>query len=302
MLKSVLKVLRRERRRVPDARHRRALRAGVLVWQDYYGPMLIEAWKWERSFSGLLRLLRQYPCGVLRHGTKAIGKRALRRFMPRWLRFATRRRLRPASRCFGLDRGQPIDRYYIESFLARYSGVVRGRVLEIGDDAYSRKFGGERITRQDILHVVPGYPGATIIADLASAPHIPSAAFDCIILTQTLHYIFDLHSAVATLARILKPGGTLLVTLPGISQVCRDQHDRESDCWRFTAASAQRLFRRHFPAEDLQVITYGNVWTATAFLYGLAVEDLTPAELVYRDPDYPVTVAVSARKRNTACG
>ena len=133
-------------------------------------------------------------------------------------------------------------------------------------------------------------------ADLAHAPEIPSSYFDCIILTQTMHYIFDLPAAVATLFRILKPGGTLLVTVPGISQICRDQSDQESDCWRFTASSSARLFSERFGRENVTVHTYGNVLASIAFLEGLASSDLTRDELDYRDPNYQLTIAVAARK------
>ena len=169
--------------------------------------------------------------------------------------------------------------------------------MEVGDDDYSRRFGADKITDQDILHVVPGYPGATIIADLSDAPHIPSNRFDCIILTQTMHYIFDLDAAVQTLHRILKPGGTLLVTLPGISSICRDQEDKEADCWRFTASSARRLFANYFGERNTSVTTYGNVLTAVAFLEGLAVRDLKPEELAHHDPNYQVTIALAAVKQ-----
>jgi len=166
----------------------------------------------------------------------------------------------------------------------------------VGDDSYSRRFGAGKINRQDVLHIVPGSPGATIIADLAHAPHIPPECFDCIILTQTLQYIFDLEGAAATLYRILKPGGALLATLPGISQICRDQEDKDSDCWRFTPSSARRLFARHFAQEHTHVGASGNVLAATAFLEGLAVEDLSREELDVHDPDYPLTITVVATK------
>jgi SAM-dependent methyltransferase len=213
----------------------------------------------------------------------------------RAFRFLTKRilgrRLEPVSRRFGLDRGQPIDRRYIESFLAEHAEKVRGAVLEIGDDAYSRRFGGARVTRQDVLHVVPGHPGVTIVADLAYAPQIRPESFDCIILTQTLHYVFDIHAAVVTLERILKPGGALLVTVPGISQVCRDQADQDGDYWRFTSSSVRRILALYFHGADIFVRTYGNVLTAASFLYGKSARELTERELDYHDPDYPVTIA-----------
>src|SRR6266581_3322407 len=76
-----------------------------------------------------------------------------------------RTRLEPTSRKFGFDRGSPIDRYYIESFLACHAVDVHGRVLEVGDDTYARKFGGERVGKVDVIHAAKGNPKATIMAD-----------------------------------------------------------------------------------------------------------------------------------------
>src|SRR5262249_52429948 len=135
-----------------------------------------------------------------------------------------------------------------------------------------------------------------IVADLSDAPEIPSDCFDCIILTQTMHYIFDLRATAQTLHRILAPGGTMLATLPGISPICRDQRDKESDFWRFTASSAMRLFTETFGCENVRVRAFGNVLTAVAFLEGLAAEDLSREELDHHDPDYQLTIAVAARK------
>ena len=44
--------------------------------------------------------------------------------------------VKPLSDVFGLDRGTPIDRYYVENFLKTRSGLIKGRVLEIGDSIY----------------------------------------------------------------------------------------------------------------------------------------------------------------------
>lgn len=296
MLRAVLAVLRAERKRIPDAKHRHALRSGMSVWKEYYGALLLEEWRRNKSVTGFLKVFRSNPHSAARWAAKGLLRRILAIGDRKPVRFGSLRRLSPISRRFGLERGQPVDRHYVESFLSAHAGCVHGRVLEIGDDTYSRRFGVDRITRQDILHVVPDFPGATIIADLANAPQVPSAAFDCIILTQTLHYIFDLRAAVATLERILKPGGTILATLPGISQICRDQEDPESDCWRFTASSAARLFRGYFRHADVQVNTYGNVLSATAFLYGLPAKELTCRELDHYDPDYQLIISVVARK------
>ena len=297
MLQTVLTVLKRQRSQVPDRRHRRALRSGMQVWRRYYGPGLLKECRTHPS--RWLTALRLWPEGFLRAAATHVV-----RLLPERIRVRVHEgsiplrigRPEPVSRQFGLDRGQPIDRYYIEGFLQANAASVFGRVLEIGDDAYSRRFGGNRITFQEVLHVNPGYPGVTVIGDISHAPHLKSDSYDCIILTQTLHYIFDVSAAVAEVKRILKPGGIALVSVPGISQICRDQEDKESDTWRFTESGVRRLFAHEFGEEFVTARAYGNVNTATAFLRGLCMSDVKPADLDYHDPQYQMVITLRAVK------
>lgn len=205
-------------------------------------------------------------------------------------------RINPISPYFGFDRGRPIDRYYIEKFLLENCKDIHGRVLEVGDATYTKQFGGNRVERSDVLHAVKGNSSATIIANLAEAENIPSGIFDCIILTQTLQFVYDLPAAVNHLYRILKPGGILLATVPGISQISRYDMDRWGEFWRFTTQSAQRLFEHEFTPANIDVRAYGNVLIAVALLHGLAVEDLKTEYFEYQDPDYQVLITIRAMK------
>ncbi len=205
-------------------------------------------------------------------------------------------RLSPISSVFGYDRGTPIRRYYIENFLTGNAADIRGKVLEIGDNTYTRKFGGGRVSCSDVLDVREGNPRATFVADLTSADNIPSDMFDCAVITQTLHVIYDVQSALKELHRIMKPGGVLLATVPGISQISRHDMERWGDYWRFTTLSVQRLFAEAFPGSDVRTKAYGNVLTAVASLHGLAAEELKKEELDYYDPDYEVLIAVRVVK------
>lgn len=204
-------------------------------------------------------------------------------------------RLGPISSNFGFDRGTPIDRYYIESFLARHATDIAGRVLEVGDDSYSRRFGGTRVKHQDILHVHSGNPQATLTGDLSEAGVLPIKAFDCMILTQTLHLVYDLRAAVKNIYKSLKRDGILLLTVPGISQIDRGEWGN-SWYWSLTTVSARRLFGTVFGAEAIDVEHHGNVFAATTFLQGMALEEVNPADLDVVDPAYPVIIAVRARK------
>jgi SAM-dependent methyltransferase len=201
----------------------------------------------------------------------------------------------PISRNYGLNRGTPIDRYYVEGFLARHSGEIRGRVLEIKDSFYTQKYGGERVTISDVLDIEESNRRASIIADLTRAEKVPSNTFDTIICTQTLHLIYDAGSAVKTLGRILKPGGILLATFPGISQTSCETFD-EHHCWAFTKLSARQLFEEAFPPTSFQIGAHGNVLAAVAFLEGLAVRELRKEELDHHDPDYEVLITLRAVK------
>ncbi len=217
--------------------------------------------------------------------------------LPGWVRFGSLRRVTPICRDFGYSRGRPVDRYYIENFLAFCASDIHGRVLEIGDNSYTVRFGGERVTQSDVLHVEAGNPHATFTGSLTDAPQLPSDAFDCVILTETLFLIYDYRAAIQTLSRILKPGGVLLATFPGTShQICRAEAERWGDYWRFTTYSARKIFEEFFPPTDVQVESFGNVLTAIAFLHGLGAQELRPQELDYHDPDYQLSVTVRAVK------
>jgi SAM-dependent methyltransferase len=242
------------------------------------------------------RILSALPDGV-REAARSWKRLYWQRDAVGRVQFGSLRRLEPLCRDFGYNRGTPIDRVYIDRFLASHAVDIQGRILEVGGDDYSRKYGSAaKLKSSDVLHVTGGNPRATIIADLAHAPHIPDGAFDCIILTQVLHLIFDFRSAVHTLHRILGPGGIVLATFPGISQVSRAEW-KESWYWSFTERSAELTFAQCGFGDHVDVEYHGNVLTSIAFLHGLAAEELSEDELNRRDPQYQMLVCVRAVKQ-----
>ncbi|MGD2156267.1 MAG: methyltransferase domain-containing protein [Anaerolineales bacterium] len=237
---------------------------------------------------------------LVRDVLPASARRAIVRYT-RWppvglVRFGSLRRLKPISSYWGSERGKPIDRYYIERFLESYSSDIQGRVLEIGDNTYTRRFGGKKVTKSDVLHVSEKKPGVTIVGDLTAADHISSDIYNCIILTQTLQTIYDVSAAIKTIYRILSPGGIVLTTVPGVSKISRYDMDRWGYYWSFTTKSVQRLFESAFPVESVRVEAYGNVLVSIAFLHGIATEEIRKKELDYSDPDYELLITVRAVK------
>lgn len=229
----------------------------------------------------------------------------------------------PVSHCFGLDRGQPVDRYYIARFLNEYRTLIRGRVLEVGETRYTEAFGGQRVTQATVLvpprgDVRPpaGLRSAVALlkADLSQPDSVPSGAFDCFICTQTLLCIADVQAAVASAARLLAPGGILLATVPAIAQRSRYDAERWGDYWRFMPQGLRHLLAAHFgdvavapaapaPSPTGSIVrSYGNYAAAAALLAGQAAEELDPAALDAADEDYPVVVAAVARKPGPPAG
>ena len=206
-------------------------------------------------------------------------------------------RVTPVSSDWGFDRGTPVDRLYIEQFLEEFAGDVRGRCLEVADNKYTLKFGGDKVARSDVLHNSEGRKQATLILDLAKTEEAPADLFDCIICTQTLHLIFDVEAAIASLNKLLKPGGVLLLTAPAITQISREDMDTHGDHWRFTSLTLRRLFNADSGWTETELRCYGNVYAATAFLHGLAVEELDIAKLSHFDPDYEMLIGVRTTRR-----
>ena len=320
MLSTVLAVLKRQQPHLQSPSEEQAYARGQVVWHEYYSHELYQklvAHTTTATKADLSLLVSLKPALFLRYllqPKNAMLKKLLKKCVPdSGLRLLHKagiynayrpavgrvrpgdfQRTTPFSDDFGFDRGGPVDRYYIENFLQREAQAIRGRVLEIGDNAYTLRF-GQGVTQSDILHVDAGNPHATLIGDLSNAPHLPDNAFDCIILTQTLHMVYEYKHALATCHRILKPGGTLLLTAPGITPIDKGAwHD--TWYWSFTDKGLHRLLTETFPAQLLEIHSFGNVFVASAFLYGMGISEVTASQLDSHDPQFQVINTVKAVK------
>lgn len=198
---------------------------------------------------------------------------------------------------FGSERGDPIDRYYIKKFLRAHAQDIRGEVLEASNAPnYTAMFGQDRVTGAHVMYPVPGLAGGTIVANLETGEGVPDNAYDCMVLTQVYQCIFDLPAAIRNSYAALKPGGVLLATFSGISQMAVFKTTDWGEYWRLTDASARRLFGDVFGPEHVQVGTMGNALSACSFLNGLIVSDLSLKDLDHNDPEYQLQITVRAMK------
>lgn len=202
------------------------------------------------------------------------------------------RRLKPLSTKFGYDRGTPIDRYWIEDFLNRNRSYIKGRVLEITDDAYTVRFGEQRVKISDVLDIDTSNNKANIHGDLRNLKNIiKDNTYDCIILTHVLGLIDDYGAAIKEMKRILKPGGVIIYTGSCLGPILG-----EKVFWRFTPNSVRYIFEKEFKPKSIYLTAYGNVLAGQGFWVGMAQEDLTNKELSYRDEKFPCVVAAVIKK------
>jgi len=315
--------------RLDAGRHVLCVNEAVVTQIAEPGSLQRRQWDEARHVDDLARVLRKHAGAFRRHAPELLAERERRllALAPRFQALVARRdaiveqldavrgridgvrqryptlpvevtvgpggRTSPVSAVWGFDRGTPVDRHYIEEFLQTCAGDIHGVVLEVQDATYVRRFGGSRVDRVDVVDVDSTNPAATIVSDLRCASNIPSGTYDCVLLTQVLHLVDDMGAMVSECARILKPGGVLLATMPCASRVATE-YGPAHDHWRVTEAGARHLFGEVFDG-CIRVRTYGNALAASAFLYGLASEEVAPA-LDAPDARMPLLVSVCARK------
>ena len=208
--------------------------------------------------------------------------RSLRRAVVR-ARFGDLRRIEPVSE-WGFGRGTPIDRWYIEHFIDDNAHLVRGHALEVKEDLYASRFGASSV---DILDIDESNTAATVVGDLCDDSTLPPNAYDIAVVTQTLQLVPRPADAIGHLVNALRPGGSLLLTVPCLSRLAGSW-----DRWRWTPRGMSDVLMEVAPPDaTVECIGLGNGLAARAFLFGLAVTDLDDGILAVSDEDYPMLVA-----------
>ncbi len=202
---------------------------------------------------------------------------------------------KPVDAYFGRKRGEPVDRYYIEKFLNEHKQFIYGKCLEIAEDTYTKQFGKERVTASMMLHV-EGWGTNVVKGDLETGEGIAPESFDTMIITQTLMFIYDVEAAVKHIFLGLNKGGSALITVSGISQIARYDDDNWGMFHSFYLSGLKKLFYPVFGEKNVEIVHYGNVKTAMAFLYGAVQEELSQEDFGSIDMDYPVVYGIHATK------
>nr|AGS49959.1 putative methyltransferase [uncultured bacterium esnapd26] len=199
------------------------------------------------------------------------------------------RRLTPICPAFGTSRGTPIDRHYLNQFIAEIRDLVQGDVVEIGgEDGNKDVYGFTRASGYRGLDIKEA-PGVSLVGDAADPGIIPADSLDGIIAFNVLEHTARPWQVVDNMRQWLRRGGTAYCMVPSAQRL----HGAPEDYWRPLPAALREMFGAW---SEQTVHQYGNPLSAVASLMGVAAEELDAVELGTYHPDYPVASCIVARK------
>jgi SAM-dependent methyltransferase len=145
-----------------------------------------------------------------------------------------------------LDRNDSIR----DAAVARWAATLAAEsaVLDIGAASmkYGPLFGHCRYLAQDHPDVPYAPPGAEIIrSDITSIP-LPDGSMDAVLCTEVLEHVEQPLAALDEIARLLRPGGQLLLSVPSACRVHRAPT-------HYYGGYAPDFFERSLPARGLRL-------------------------------------------------
>lgn len=187
-----------------------------------------------------------------------------------------------------------IDLRHLRRAVASLVPHASGRLLDVGvgERPYGKLF-EPRVSRYIGLDYPPAaenlspeisgarsgrLKGAVDVWGDGGALPFRDASFDTVLCTELLEHLPDPGRCLSEIARTLRPGGVLLVTVPFIAA----EHALPYDFWRYTPAGLRVLFARHgLPIESLQ--PRGNIASAAGSMTAQYLLRAVGARHAYRD-------------------
>lgn len=207
----------------------------------------------------------------------------------------------PLERAQGSLIGKSVKRFYTDDFMQKNRQFICGIVGEMEDRRYTRLFGDEKLIQES--YIVEYHANFSkdekfgLDMDLSTGEGVTPEKFDCFICTHTLSYILDVENAVKCLIKMIKPGGTLLLTFAGmIHRASAQELDKYKPAYGILPNTICTILASYDHEIKYSMEVYGNIKCAVANLYGIPSDGFTEEELLKRDEDYPLIVGVKIQK------
>lgn len=140
--------------------------------------------------------------------------------------------------------------------LARVLPTLRGRVVDIGcGQKPYRGLLGPAVTAYVGVDRPSPHASPDIVADAHALP-FADGSFDAGVSFQVFEHLADPARALAELTRVVRPGGDLVLTVPGVWPA----HEIPHDYWRFTRYGLEAL-ARGAGLEVVELAPLGELWS-----------------------------------------
>ena len=156
-------------------------------------------------------------------------------------------------------------RAYQHRFLDHVGPSLTGTVVELGAE---RAYGHQRHVPRSTTYLATNLGGDVDAVIDATAAGLGTASVDAVVCVSVIEHVLDLPAVVAEVARVLRPGGRVVLTVPFAYPV----HDRQ-DYWRMTDQSLRALLAPGF--DDVQVARLGGKISTVAELLQRPVGEYT---------------------------
>jgi SAM-dependent methyltransferase len=132
-----------------------------------------------------------------------------------------------------------LSRYRLDDLISKAAGqYIRGRCLDVGSGRSPYREALEANSDRLVSVDIEDRSGRLdLIADIQNMPELAGESFDSVVCTQVLEHVPKPWLAMTELARVLKPGGHAVLSVPHLSAV----HEAPTDYFRYTRYGVESL-------------------------------------------------------------
>lgn len=136
---------------------------------------------------------------------------------------------------------------------------ARGAVLDVGCGSMPYRAVIEKhAAGYDGLDIEPRALGLRYLCSVTDMAPVPDTSYDTVLCSEVLEHVGDPAAALTEIYRVLKPGGTLIVTVPFLGRL----HEEPHDYFRFTKHGLASLLGR----AGLEPISWKTTGSVAGFL------------------------------------